>query len=113
MRILIAVLIVLAGCIPGPSRARGDGAESPQAEAIRLVIAQRGDEIRSLDDPEAWWFDTKERSWSARRPFGPGTLDSRHYFQVSFAIDGQVVRTWSVNTRTRQVGSPDEPVGIE
>ena len=87
--------------------------ESPHAQAIRLVTQVRADEIKGVDDNPDWWHDTKERVWSVKRPFAPGMIDSTHYFVVSYTIDGRVVGTWSVNTRTGQVAGPGEPLKIE
>ena len=72
----------------------------------------RGDEIRKLDHNGNWWQDTEERSWSAKRPFSPGVIDSTHYFSVSYSIDGHVVRSWSVNTRSGQVAGPGESLEL-
>ena len=113
MRVLLAHLLLLAAIAPGTSRATSDEVESPHAAAVRLVIENCGDEIKELDQGPAWWHDTKERTWSAKRPFGPGTIDSTHYFQVSYAIDGQVLRTWSVNTRTGQIAGPGGSIQVE
>ena len=48
-------------------------------------------------------FDTKERTWSVRRPFYPGVYDSTHLFDVSYRIDGKEVAAWFVDTRTGKV----------
>ena len=87
--------------------------ESPHAQAIRLVTELRVDEIRKLDDPSGWWHDTKERVWSVKRPFGPGGIDSTHYFLVTYSIDGTVVGRWYVNTRSGQVAGSGETLQIE
>lgn len=78
----------------------------PAADAIRLVLDARGDQIRAFDTAKDRWFDTKERSWSARRPIGPGYIDSTHMFEVTYRIDGVAVATWSVDTAKRAV-QPD------
>ena len=87
--------------------------ESPHAQAIRLVMEVRADEIRRLDMAPDWWHDTKERAWSVKRPFGPGVVDSTHYFVVRYAVDGHAVGAWSVNTRTSQVATLGESLQIE
>lgn len=106
------LLLVLSG-ISGISLAADVPDESPHAAAIRLVMTSRSAEVRKLDQSPDWWHDTKERVWSVKRPFGPGVVDSTHYFQVSYSIDGQVVGTWSVNTRTGQVAGDGESLRIE
>ena len=88
----ILLLLFLAG-ISSSSLAVDVPDESPHAAAIRLVMTSRRDEIQKLDQSPDWWHDTKERIWSAKRPFGPGVVDSTHYFQVSYSIDGRVVGT--------------------
>ena len=67
--------------------------------AVQVVLATRQDQLRELDDPESWWHDTKERTWSVKRPFDPGVLDTTHMFLVSYKIDGTIVATWQVDTR--------------
>ena len=113
--LLIPLSLLVAVGISGNSAAVDSAAqaESPHAHAIRLVMQTRGDEIRKLDHNGNWWQDTEERSWSAKRPFSPGVIDSTHYFSVSYSIDGHVVRSWSVNTRTGQVAGPGESLRIE
>jgi hypothetical protein len=87
--------------------------EAPQSAAIRLVMVQRADELRRLDPPEGALFDTKVRTWTAKRPVAPGVLDSRHYFEVTYAIDGEVLARWAVNTRHGLVGGAGERVPID
>ncbi|GAB3361917.1 hypothetical protein [Lysobacter tyrosinilyticus] len=108
----LVLLLILAG-FSCSSLAADVPDESPHAAAIRLVMTSRSAEVRKLDQNPDWWHDTKERAWSAKRPFGPGIVDSTHYFQVSYSIDGQVVGTWSVNTRTGQVAGAGESLWIE
>ncbi len=79
--------------------AAGDAVQSPHARAIELVIGTLGEGIAALDESSEWMSDTKERSWSARRPFAPGSFDSTHLFEVTYRIDGQVVGMWKVNTQ--------------
>ena len=105
MRALLALVLLFAF--------GAQAAESPHADAIRLVMELRADEIAKLDPPDAAWHDTHARTWTAKRPFGPGVLDTTHYFEVTYAIDGKVVATWMVNTRFHQVGGAGESVRIE
>lgn len=89
-------------------------ATGPHADAIRLVSEKRADDILRLDGGgDARWFDTRERTWSVRRPVGPGFIDSRFLVKVTYAIDGKVVGEWSVNTCTGEVGVAGEHVTIE
>src|SRR5262245_16102651 len=113
MKALRFLLLLLLAAVSTTSLAAGAPESSPHADAIRLDLQLRVDEIHRLDKSPGWWSDTKERSWSARRPFGPGVVDSTHYFQVSYSIDGKVVGTWAVNTRTGQVAGPGESIRIE
>src|SRR5690349_7059820 len=82
----------------------------PHAEALRLVLEQCGPQIDALEleraaaDPrgnreDRWWFDTDRRAWAVKRPVGPGFVDSTHWFDVQYEIDGKVVATWFVDTR--------------
>jgi hypothetical protein len=87
--------------------------ESPHARAIQLVMQILPDHIRALDPAFDAWHDTRTRTWSVRRPVAPGFLDTAHVFQVSYAVDGKVVGTWSVNTQTGQVARPGETFRIE
>jgi hypothetical protein len=76
-------------------------------------MEQRAAQIREIDPANDWWHDTKKRTWSARRPFEPGVMDSTHFIQVSYEIDGRMVASWNVNTLTRQVADPDKEFRIE
>jgi hypothetical protein len=58
----------------GPPAFGADSPETSPATAIRVVLDTQGDKIRSVDSPTDWWHDTKERSWSAKRPVEPGVL---------------------------------------
>ena len=71
---------------------------SPHAEALELVFQKAADRIRAVD-PENWWHDVKERTWSVQRPFHLGTIDSTHLFTVRYRIDGKAVAAWNVDTR--------------
>ncbi|UHQ23345.1 hypothetical protein LVB77_01120 [Lysobacter sp. 5GHs7-4] len=75
-------------------------APMPHGQAINLVIAQKQDEIRAIDDGQMAWFDTKERSWSARRPVGPGVIDTTHNLVVTYSIDGVERASWHVDLRS-------------
>jgi len=115
MRALQLLLLLLAAGIASNSFAADTAAqiEPPHAQAIRLVMQTRSEEIRKLDKGSDWWHDTKDRTWSAKRPVSPGVLDSTHYFTVSYSIDGHVVGSWSVNTRTGQVAGSGQSLRIE
>jgi hypothetical protein len=84
---------------------------SPHAEALRLVFDVERDFIRQLEregfeHEGGWWHDTHSRRWSVRRPFGPGILDSTHWFHVDLFIDEKLVASWSVDTRRKTVKRP-------
>ena len=113
MKTLQLLLLLFLAAISSSSLAADVSGESPHAAAIRLVMTSRSNEIEKLDQSSEWWHDTKERVWSVKRPFGPGIIDSTHYFQVNYSIDGRVVGTWSVNTRTGQVAGAGESLRIE
>ena len=36
--------------------------------------------------------DVKDRTWTVRRPFHPGIIDSTHMFNVGYRIDGKEVK---------------------
>lgn len=67
--------------------------------ALQIVLDTQQDALRELDGGNGWWHDTKERTWSVKRPFEPGTLDTTHTFVVTYQIDGVTVATWQVDTR--------------
>jgi hypothetical protein len=94
----------LAGTDPAPAKdtAAGKPEQSPHAEALALVFRKAAARIRAVDKGD-WWMDTKERAWSVRRPFGPGTIDSTHLFTVTYKIDGKPVAAWWVDTRERKL----------
>src|SRR3712207_1371606 len=66
---------------------------SPHTAALELVFRTQQERIRAVDR-ENWWHDTKERTWVAQRPFGPGFINSTHLFDVSYRIDGKVAAAW-------------------
>lgn len=104
--VLLVVLLlgVAVADVPAPLE------ESPHAEAIRLVMRIRAHEVQALDQAGEWWHDTTERAWTARRPIAPGIMDSTHYFEVAYRIDGKLVGRWSVNTRSGVVVKFGEPI---
>jgi len=73
--------------------------EFTPATAIRIVLDTQQDKIRAVDSPDSWWHDTRERTWSVKRPVGPGVLDTTHTFTVAYSIDGAAVAGWNVDTR--------------
>ena len=98
---LVAVSI-LTGLAIGIAVARPPDKESetsPHAAALKLVIDTQADRIRVVDQGD-WWLDVKERSWVVKRPFGPGDIDSTHWFNVSYRVEGKEVASWFVDTRT-------------
>jgi hypothetical protein len=76
--------------------------KSPHAAALELVFQKEAARIRAVDRGN-WWHDTKERTWSVRRPFAPGGYDSTHLFDVSYRIDNKEVASWFVDTRSGKV----------
>ncbi len=114
-RLVIVPIVLFLGLLLGVALAQGktQSAEAPHFNAIRLVMESRAAEVLSVDPADQWWHDTKARTWSARRPVGPGVIDSTNWIEVTYSIDGQVVRTWNVNTKTGQVAGPDEEFRIE
>jgi len=79
-----------------------DSETSPHGDAIMLVLTTQQETIRKVDQ-ENWWLDIKEREWTVKRPFGPGILDSTHWFIVSYKIDGKTVASWFVDTGEKKV----------
>lgn len=89
-------------------------AAGPSADAIRLVSEKRADEVLALDGGDMRWFDTRIRTWTTHRPYGPGLIDSRFLINVTYAIDGKIVGEWQVNTCSGQIaGDGDPPIVIE
>jgi len=77
-------------------------AEAPDTSpgrAIQLVLETQQDKIQSVDNPADSSHDTKERSWSVKRPVEPGVLDTTHTFTVTYRIDGVSVASWQVDTK--------------
>lgn len=90
----IALLLVVA-LTALPLRARS--AESPQAAAIRLVLDTKAQQITDVDNPDGWWHDAKERTWSVTRLSEPGFIEAAPIFVVSYKIDGVAMATWRVD----------------
>ncbi|TZF80714.1 hypothetical protein [Cognatilysobacter lacus] len=111
--IALALIVGIGTFAPALAAELAPTEQSPHAEAIRLVMQLRPAEIRNLENAPHRWHDTEERSWQVKRPFGPGIVDSTHYFVVTYSIGGKVVGTWQVNTRTHQVAGAGERLRIE
>lgn len=92
----IALLLVLASTTL-PSAALP--AESPHAVAIRLVLHTKAQQIADVDNPDGWWHDAKERTWSVTRLSEPGFIEATPIFVVSYKIDGVAMATWRVDIR--------------
>ena len=86
--------------------------EPTHAIAVRLVMEQRAAQVLAIDPAKDWWHDTKRRTWSAQRPYEPGISDSTHFIHVTYEIDGRTMASWNVNTKTRQVADPGQPLAI-
>ena len=108
---LTAVAGAIGAAVVGrPARAEKKEPEgSPHAAALALVFREAAAKIQEVDR-ENWWHDTKERTWTVRRPFGPGVIDSRHMFQVAYRIDGKAAAAWDVDTNK---GTVTERVGAD
>lgn len=90
----------------------------PHCEALSLVWESQGPQIKDFELKHAtaeqakqkeyvgpdgrWWFDTDERRWSVTRPFGPGGVDSTHWFVVQYVV-GDAKLAWTVDTEKRKV----------
>ncbi len=81
---------------------------SPQAEAIELVSHTALDDIRTAY-PGNWWIDTDVHTWSVRRIFGPGRVDTTHDFFVSYSVNGKLQASWLVNTTAKTVQRDPAP----
>ena len=104
MRTLLVGGCLMVGAFTlGAQPQEGDKIEtSPHAAALELVFKTQAARIRAVDT-ENWWHDVKERTWSVRRPFSPGYIDSTYMFEVSYRIDGNVAAAWLVDTRKKTV----------
>ena len=114
------IAVLALGFVIGIAVAQGDAENqaAPHNDAIRLVLDKRAAELLAAetgaaDEEGGRWFDTKPRTWTVRRPFGPGFIDSTHYFQVTYSIDGKPAGSWMVNTRTGVVAGPGESISPE
>lgn len=93
--------LLISGVIGYSPAAQQPGArkveKSPHAAALELLFQREAERIRAVDR-ENWWHDTRERTWTVRRPFSPGLINSTHWFDVSYRIDGKEVASWFVDT---------------
>lgn len=92
------VLILFLAIAAAPAFADRASGSFP-ATALKIVLDTQQAKLQELDSPDSWWHDTKERTWSVRRPFELGVLDTTHTFVVSYSIDGATVAFWQVDTR--------------
>lgn len=90
--LLVVGTLVLAAPKGGPEEVE----MSPHAAALELVFRKEKSRLRELEKGD-WWHDVEERSWVAKRPFMPGTIDSTHLFHVSYRIGGKEVAAWLVD----------------
>ena len=107
--------ILLCGLLLGVAMAQeSNSSDEPlHAAAIRLVMEAKKVQISRVDSPGDWENDTKKRSWAAQRPFEPGFIDSTNWFQVTYEVDGRVLGSWNVNTKTGQVADQGEEFHID
>ena len=91
----------------------------PHCEALSLVWKTQQNEIKALElkhavteqkrtkeyvsAEERWWFDTDDRRWGILRPFGPGGVDSTHWFIVTYVVGKDKKLSWQVDTRKQEV----------
>ncbi|MBI3822936.1 MAG: hypothetical protein HY289_09710 [Planctomycetes bacterium] len=108
VRISFAVLVALLALLTFSADAQqGEQTKtSPHAAAIQLVLKTQQARIREIDR-ENWDHDVKERTWSVRRPFHPGIIDSTRMFNVCYRIDGKEVAAWTVDTAAGTVQAVD------
>jgi hypothetical protein len=111
-----------AAAAPAASQPAGAlaGTESPHGQALSLVLSTQQKAIRDMEKQagslrlvgkeDSWWFDTSRRTWTVARPFAPGMIDSTHMFTVRYAIDGNEVGAWSVDTQGLKV-TPEAKAG--
>ncbi|HKU72637.1 MAG TPA: hypothetical protein VJR02_01840 [Pyrinomonadaceae bacterium] len=90
------------------------GSLPPHCEALSLVWKTQEEQIKKLELKHAiaeqrkqkeyvgaegrWWFDTDERRWTVTRPFGPGGVDSTHWFTVTYFVGSTESLSWHVDT---------------
>jgi hypothetical protein len=122
--VVVIAFAIVAGCDdkppapptpatnPAPATTRASGPKLPHATALQMVLDRCGEEIDAIEMAGAppmangdipWWFDVKPREWSVQRPIRPGFVDSTHWFDVEYRIDGKVVAKWNVDTRAGTV----------
>ena len=121
-----AILVALAAGYALGAQGRNEPKKerSPHAEALELVLRTQQERIREAErnaphakplqarlnkGDEPWWFDTEERTWLVKRPFGPGVIDSTHMFNVYYRIAGKEAASWLVDTRAGDVQSATLP----
>lgn len=87
-----------------------DEDNSPHQQALTLVLNTQKSIIEKVEMENeiglGWWFDTKDRSWSVRRLFAPGYIDSTHMLSVEYSIDHKLVARWAVDLYKMQVSKP-------
>jgi len=94
----------------GASTAYGEDSGTSPSAALRIVLDTQQDKIKSVDNPDDWWGDTKVRTWSVKRPLAPGRTDTTHSFTVTYGIDGVTKAAWFVDTRAgTALPQPDSP----
>jgi hypothetical protein len=97
----------------------GNGSLPPHCEALSLVWKTQQHQIKELELKHAaseqkkrkehigtegrWWFDTDDRHWTVARPFGPGFIDSTHWFTVTYLVGGSEMLSWEVDTHKQKV----------
>ncbi len=85
--------------------------ESPHGEALLLVLHTMNNEIQQAEGQlalhGAWWHDTDTRTWTVKRPFGPGLIDSTHWFHITYLVDGREAGSWIVDTDNGSVQSSE------
>ena len=100
-------LIILAVVILGPVMGVGSELANPHSEAIKLVIEDQREYLEELEKSKSGkasvWHDRLAREWTSVRPFDPGYIDSTHWFNVTFKIEGEILAMWLVNLKTRTV----------
>ena len=95
------------------------GSLPPHCEALSLVWKTQEELIKKLELKHAtaeqrkqkeyieadgrWWFDTDERRWTVTRPFGPGGVDSTHWFTVTYLVGATESLSWHVDTHKLEV----------
>lgn len=70
---------------------------------LKHAIAQQRKQKEHVEADDRWWFDTDERRWTVTRPFGPGGVDSTHWFTVTYLVGTTESLSWQVDTRKLKV----------